>query len=972
MRSESGFDRGSSVYNPKSLQTHPPTPAMLASFPREIVDYIVLLVVNDAPLAPPADLNNIKAACTTLRDIVSSTSLKAQIFNVLFDSNAVRRRCYTPTNEQLAEQLDQWTRVCVFFRGHSNPSLPPTKPPANLGHIDVITPLLNAFQMMLEDDGKNRAQLNAAGAYEFVHAFVCERLDRVNGWPSDNPENTLALWLMWMLTTQERLEAESDAVRERIVHLLLPMVLMPYRYPVAYAPPCYYTLPLSPAPSRSRSSSPSYETPHSIITAHGPYPNYPQNTINAFAYGSRVNLQPPPASAAAKLLYFARRELVPFAIPPHLPPTRADAIQRAHDRGLQLEIGPTQEDIREFNQYRDTRLPVVTRKEGWKGKAPPSKAWDDDFFRTRYCHDPFLEIGRRIGRTYTPGQLNGLWQGRMLIPSEHLHEALITTPGAPALFNEGTAQLTTVPLYMRISEYHYVAASKTRRARKHLAERVRTMGLRSSSTSSSSSTVATKPSSLEVSSPTTSTSADPTLVYAMARGARIAELRAQEEAEANGPGGIVRAPPRRGLLDEGMRSAWLPMGIRPLAVDGGAGLAIYTPPVQDTDPYAFGHRYVPQVGLEDWTPTAADGVPSYYERSQPNHAPTSYDDSSPDSGTFSSEPSNSHDSESCADCLERATEEACRRRLETATSALKFNNLASAPFAPTTTASSKVPRPIPLSSDQVDEAALAAADAIERAELDIVAQAAANEEAVIECALGKDGAENLFRSVGLGYGYGKRRLEEMRQRKAGGGAAARRRGSGGSGRQRPQWGPGREVRKHVDPVYAAQVEAMRARRAAAVRAGGGEDVEMRAADDDDADDAMDEDADLDEDEDDEDDEEEDEDESPSMRRMLDEDVYHDDPRLAPRCQGIRDIIISGRTDDTHGEAWNHFVYRGRIRPWDGFIGILRISRDRRLGDIFMYGTLVAGQNFVGAWRIAHANPEMPAWESAFTMSRREE
>lgn len=100
-----------------------------------------------------------------------------------------------------------------------------------------------------------------------------------------------------------------------------------------------------------------------------------------------------------------------------------------------------------------------------------------------------------------------------------------------------------------------------------------------------------------------------------------------------------------------------------------------------------------------------------------------------------------------------------------------------------------------------------------------------------------------------------------------------------------------------------------------------------------------------------------------------------------------------QTDERHGQAWNHFQFYGRLRPWDGMIGILRIAvsssydcprcmcpqltqahvqADPRHGALFFYGFVVGGQNFVGNWRIAHQDVGVPAYEGAFAMSRRDD
>ncbi|KDQ49740.1 hypothetical protein JAAARDRAFT_615232 [Jaapia argillacea MUCL 33604] len=39
--------------------------------------------------------------------------------------------------------------------------------------------------------------------------------------------------------------------------------------------------------------------------------------------------------------------------------------------------------------------------------------------------------------------------------------------------------------------------------------------------------------------------------------------------------------------------------------------------------------------------------------------------------------------------------------------------------------------------------------------------------------------------------------------------------------------------------------------------------------------------------------------------------------------GITDIILTGETDKQHGNAWGHFTFVGRVRPWDGLVALLR-------------------------------------------------
>jgi hypothetical protein len=90
------------------------------------------------------------------------------------------------------------------------------------------------------------------------------------------------------------------------------------------------------------------------------------------------------------------------------------------------------------------------------------------------------------------------------------------------------------------------------------------------------------------------------------------------------------------------------------------------------------------------------------------------------------------------------------------------------------------------------------------------------------------------------------------------------------------------------------------------------------------------------------------------------------------CNGIQDITITGATDHLHGEAWCHYRYYGRIRPWDGLIVILRTpSHPGSPWGRWVFTGYLTGENIVGNWRQTGADVGVPTWESAFIMSKRE-
>ena len=51
--------------------------------------------------------------------------------------------------------------------------------------------------------------------------------------------------------------------------------------------------------------------------------------------------------------------------------------------------------------------------------------------------------------------------------------------------------------------------------------------------------------------------------------------------------------------------------------------------------------------------------------------------------------------------------------------------------------------------------------------------------------------------------------------------------------------------------------------------------------------------------------------------------YVPSPSTIPVCNGIRDVIITGTTDARHANAWGKWSWKGRVRKWDGLIGMVR-------------------------------------------------
>lgn len=256
----------------------------------------------------------------------------------------------------------------------------------------------------------------------------------------------------------ESLKKETPEERSHMNSLLLPFVILPIRYPSTEVPTNYFHLPFSPS---------LHTLPTTIQTVHNPYPVWPPpyRTTVEVHYNSRPIFNIPLIAPAAKLLFFARQELIPLESPAHLADNRAEWLARGN-----MGIGVTREDIDEFNWGWSVRPPrgqgPTTRKsreggmmwswgignanplgsfleddseaEGrnlpastasnsrWAGKAPlmtlssgtttKSTRWDSDWWRLRLCGGPSMPRPRvPYGNVYEPGCMDGFWHGRMLV-----------------------------------------------------------------------------------------------------------------------------------------------------------------------------------------------------------------------------------------------------------------------------------------------------------------------------------------------------------------------------------------------------------------------------------------------------------------------------------------------------------------------------------------------------------------------------
>lgn len=404
----------------------------LSTLPLEILEHIAALVTQDASIAALLPLQLTCRHFYNALGIHSNAHLFADLFADRFDVSAATRRLgpLAVKSSALAFQLVEYCNAVRAIRT------------GDVHAPGILDTFWTAFVMLIEDDSKNRRTLNDAGLPDFVDRFVRERLyeNHICNWPVENAVNSLALWLLWLTTSQERLQAESPEQRAQLIRLILPYVLMPVRYSATFAPYVHFSLPLPRHPPQA---------PHTVPTLHGAYPRYRFDTSTLDLYGiPSIPVAVPLASVPAKLVYISRLEMHAISIPPHLPLTRQHAIQLGR-----TAVGPTHEDVHELNALKISKPGDPTVPSDTMTSEALSTKWDNDWNRLTDCTSLFRAVSLKRSH-YTPGTLAGLWQGRMLVPHNAAHALLLQTPEMPPGFSEDTLQVMFDYVFMRLREYH--------------------------------------------------------------------------------------------------------------------------------------------------------------------------------------------------------------------------------------------------------------------------------------------------------------------------------------------------------------------------------------------------------------------------------------------------------------------------------------------------------------------------------------
>ncbi|KAK7055507.1 hypothetical protein R3P38DRAFT_1358485 [Favolaschia claudopus] len=362
----------------------------LLSASTEILRDVLLYAIG--PIGPPQEWFNLVLCCKTfyrqLDTPVMHALLFAKKFHVPLDVQHL-----LPAHAK-TEMKRRFLALKLFRRGEL----------CFKDHASFTDALWVAYVMLraAEPRQTNVDQLLWAGLPPLLLLFLKQRLndgaEKNHGWPLVNDTNSLAIALMWLLSSESSVRAESPAIRDAVMERIRPYVLAAFRYPLASLQgECF------------GSNSPLDLTISRTIHEGYSMPSPPQSREVAYFGSRRVDV--PSAPIYSILCYFTRLDILTPMFPVHLS-SRAQTAPRT---------GPRREDVEHFINDCRTRF----------------EPWD------------LVTKNPRSDESYLLGSLTGRWQGSSIVPCLNSYRHWLNDAEAPETMDTFCRQ----PLYITLQEY---------------------------------------------------------------------------------------------------------------------------------------------------------------------------------------------------------------------------------------------------------------------------------------------------------------------------------------------------------------------------------------------------------------------------------------------------------------------------------------------------------------------------------------
>ncbi|KAL5525167.1 hypothetical protein ACEPAF_9036 [Sanghuangporus sanghuang] len=494
---------------------------MLATLPPDILEHIAYYASTHTLLGPPSDLVPLLTLCRTMNATLgrlSNPHLYARIFAAKFDLAAPRRRLAhlygldarsVLSVNTLADELVRRFVVLKRLRAELDARSPESSGEnisrGQTAYVEAdarLDELLwTAFLMVLEDAGRNTAQLRNARIEGWLAVFwfdaqgASEAIRRLSGdlWPVApayskdlvlKTRHALGMWLFWFFLNPAAYVANPDLYRraERILKLvslnapLYPLSHLPWTSfrpePIRIhfgLPGVSSTEPLDPQTvARTHSQQPASGTPSQFLyfgrqlpPLTPPLPAVPAN-LALLALHARSRRNADTLEGGLELLELLGPSLAePFiALPEQVPNVDSERMRNSLDVGVEDE--------------RDASLQDNTQR--WEGSKeyPDSYRWEYEWLRCVSTIDrcasstgmpgPDSVLRRpntRKYEAYQSGILDGSWEGPFTYTEFHSFANLLAGAWPSKLQDILVAQHNQT---WRLREYHLLASpsSQTR------------------------------------------------------------------------------------------------------------------------------------------------------------------------------------------------------------------------------------------------------------------------------------------------------------------------------------------------------------------------------------------------------------------------------------------------------------------------------------------------------------------------------
>ncbi|KAA1474135.1 hypothetical protein DENSPDRAFT_840687 [Dentipellis sp. KUC8613] len=327
----------------------------------------IAFFAEDDPSRPPEATRNLRLTCRMLNSILKPENNRCRhvrLFKLKFDFAALHRR--------LATDMLQPAHYCaeLLRRERALHSIRSSR----LCEGDT---LLVAYTMLLEDEGKNLAQLTAAGLPSLVRRYLCKQRYHgiARGWPSVDKTTALvaALCCQLYIATQD-----DSLIEDAITDLLMPFAIgtSQVQYPLFHLKLDFPDLPTSRDAFKNKDL---HETREGLFL------------IREY-FGHPFLLRIPPVALSATLIFLKHTQKKKLELPSdHL--EYPDRVARCQPYRF------TKAQIDDFNGRRHLRQLARSPQRS------ESTSYDADWQRL----SPFFGKHRRF--IYRLGTLAGEWEG---------------------------------------------------------------------------------------------------------------------------------------------------------------------------------------------------------------------------------------------------------------------------------------------------------------------------------------------------------------------------------------------------------------------------------------------------------------------------------------------------------------------------------------------------------------------------------